>query len=240
MACAAPATSAIVWAIRVLAPAAWGGQLILDLAAVLARAPELPIDALMIAAAVMLALWWICPRWRPGLPGPWVCGATIVAVMGSRPGPGVTPPAWFAVGGGREHAIVVPATTPGLACIRDPNLYPEAWPSLLRELGYRGVAGLATKKGGEPPHLVELREELVREGMWSPGECVFAAAEVRPALRACLDRTGQRTAAVRAGPDCHVGGVWQSLAEDGPPARVLRALGTAWQDLTERIDSRPP
>jgi len=225
---------------RVLAPAAWGGQLILDLAAVLARAPELPIDALMIAAAVMLALWWICPRWRPGLPGPWVCGATIVAVMGSRPGPGVTPPAWFAVGGGREHAIVVPATTPGLACIRDPNLYPEAWPSLLRELGYRGVAGLATKKGGEPPHLVELREELVREGMWSPGECVFAAAEVRPALRACLDRTGQRTAAVRAGPDCHVGGVWQSLAEDGPPARVLRALGTAWQDLTERIDSRPP
>ena len=228
-----------VW---VLAPAAWGGRLILDLAAVLARAPEVPGDALMIAAAVMLALRWIWPRCRPGLPGPWVCGATIVAVVYTRPDPGVTPPAWFAVGGGREHAIVVPATTPGLACVRDPNLFPEAWPSLLRELGYRGVAGLVTKKGDEPPHLVELREQLMREGMWAPGECGDAevAAELRPALRACLARTGQKTAAVRVGPDCYVGGRWVSLAEDGPPARVLRALGTAWQDLGERIDSRPP
>ncbi|HEY0134986.1 MAG TPA: ComEC/Rec2 family competence protein [Nannocystis sp.] len=231
---------------RVLAPAAWGGQLILDLAAVLARAPEIPIDGLLVAAAVMLALWWLWPRCRRGLPGPWVCAATIAAVIVARPDPDVTPPAWFAAGGGREHALVVPATSPGLACIRDPNLFPEAWPSLLRALGYRGVAGLAVKKGVEPPHLVELREQLMREGMWAPGECSFAeaalveAAVVRLALRACLARTGQKTAAVRAGPDCHFGGAWGSLAEDGPPARVLRALGTAWQDLTERIDSRPP
>ena len=224
----------------VLAPAAWGGQLILDLAAVLARAPEVPIDGLMAAAGVMLALWWIWPRWRFALPGPWVCAATIVAVIFCESGPGPTPPRWFAVGGSRDHAIVVPATTPGLACIRDPNLYPEAWPSLLRALGYRGVAGLATKKGVEPPHVVELREVLVREGMWSAGECVVEVGDVRPALRLCLRRTGQKTAAVRDGPECHVDGVWESLVDDGPPARVLRALGTAWQDLAERIDSRPP
>lgn len=224
----------------VLAPAAWGGQLILDLAAVLARAPEVPIDGLMAAAGVMLALWWIWPRWRFALPGPWVCAATIVAVIFCESGPGPTPPRWFAVGGSRDHAIVVPATTPGLACIRDPNLYPEAWPSLLRALGYHGVAGLATKKGVEPPHVVELREVLVREGMWSPGECVVEVGDVRPALRLCLRRTGQKTAAVRDGPECHVDGVWESLVDDGPPARVLRALGTAWQDLAERIDSRPP
>ena len=229
------------WAgVWVLEPAAWGGRLILDLAAVLARAPGVPIDGLIGAAAGMLALRWVCPRWRRGLPGPWICGATIAAAMVVRPTMGPTPPEWFAVGGAREVAIVVPATDPTLACIRDPNLYPEAWPPLLRELGYRGVAELRASKGEEPPHLVALREELMREGMWAPGECVATVAEVRPALRLCLTRTGQATAAVRAGPECHVGGAWVSLAADGPPARVLRTLATAWQDLTERIDSASP
>ncbi len=226
--------------VEVLAPAAWGGQLVLDLAAVMARAPVLPVPWLLWAALVMLALHWLRPRWRPALPGPWICTATIVAVVYSRPSPGPTPPAWFAVGGAREHAVVVPATTPALACIRDPNLYAEAWPPLLRALGYHGVAGLSTRKGGDPPHVVELREMLVREAMWQPGTCEAPEAEVKPALRACLARTGQKTAAVRAGPECFVDGRWTSLATDGPPAQLLRWLRAAWQERHERLDSPAP
>lgn len=224
----------------VLTPAAWGGQLILDLAAVLARAPEVPIDWLIAAAVVMLVSWWARRGWRCWLPGPWICGATIIAAIWSRPAVGPTPPKWFAVGGAREYALVVPAVDRSLACIRDPNLYPEGWPPLLRALGYRGVAGLAIRKGEDPPHVVELRTELAREGMWLPGVCEDVEIAVRPALKACLARTGQSSAAVRVGPECYVGGAWASLATDGAPARVLRALAGVWQAAGERIDSRRP
>jgi len=134
----------------------------------------------------------------------------------------------------------VPAVDRSLACIRDPNLYPEGWPPLLRALGYRGVAGLAIRKGEDPPHVVELRTELAREGMWLPGVCEDVEIAVRPALKACLARTGQSSAAVRVGPECYVGGAWASLATDGAPARVLRALAGVWQAAGERIDSRRP
>ena len=224
----------------VLAPAAWGGQLILDLAAVTARAPELPPGWLAVAAGVMLALWGLRARWRAALPGPWICAATIAAVFYRQPEDGPRPPAWFAVGGSREHAWVVASEVEGLACIREPNLYPEAWPPLLLALGYRGVAGLDTRKGLEPPHLVELRETLIREGLWQPGGCVMEELDVRAALRACLRRTGQKTAAVRAGPECYVAGGWQSLGSRGPVARLLQGLREAWQARSERINWRRP
>ena len=34
---------------------------------------------------------------------------------------------------------------------------------MLAALGYSGVAGLTTRKGGAPPHVVALREQLARE-----------------------------------------------------------------------------
>ncbi len=213
-----------------LVPAAWGGRLVLDLAAVVAWAPEIPGMALAGAAGLMLALrWsrWLGTRWRAGLPGPWICTATIAAVLATRPGEGPTPPDWFAVGGSREQALVVPASTRGLACVRDPNLSPEAWGPLLAELGYVGVAGLTTRRGGEPPHLLALREQLQREGLWRPTPGCEATPEiaVRTAMKACLARTGQKTAALRAGPECFVGGAWVSLATDGPVLAALREVG---------------
>lgn len=221
-----------------LIPAAWGAQLVLDLAALVARAPEIPAMWLAIAAAVMLAVHGLGLRGRAALPGPWICGATIVAALWSRPVAPMSPPRWFAVGGARELAVVVPADAPGLACVRDPGLAPEAWPTLLAALGYSGVARLDVARGGDPPHVAALREQLERGGLWQPrtGECVYPERKaVRALQQRCLARTGQRQAAVRAGEECFVAGHWVSLASDGAVAAALRR---GWQALREQIDSR--
>lgn len=202
----------------VLAPAAWGGRLVLDVAAVVARAPEISVTALAVVATVMLGLWILRPRWRGWVPGPIVCVATIAAVVMMPGGEGPTPPAWFAVGGGRDQALVVPSTGDRLACVHEPNLSPEAWGPMLTGLGYAGVAGLTTRKGGEPPHVAALREQLERDGLWRPTPGCDAAPElmVRKLMKECLARTGQKTAALRAGPECFVDGRWESLAPVHP------------------------
>lgn len=236
----AGALGCLLWpwlGVDALAPAAWGGRLVLDLAALLARAPEISAEWLAIAAGVMLGLH-LFGRGRALLPGPWICGATIVAALWSSPGDRSTPPAWFAVGGAREHALVVPASAAGLACVRDPGLAPEQWPALLAALGYAGVARIDANRGEDPPHVAALREHLQRVGLWRPesGACVYPErAPVRALLRACLARTGQRWAAVRAGGECFVADRWEGLASDGPVAAALRG---AWQGLRERIDWR--
>ena len=224
--------------VEALAPAAWGGQLVLDLAALLARAPEVSGRWLALAATLMLAAHAVGMRGRARLPGPWICGATLAAGLWSRPIDPATPPAWFAVGGAREHALVVPAAQAGLACVRDPGLAPEAWPGLLAALGYSGVASVDSSRGGDPPHVSTLREHLQRTGLWRPAAapCAYPEARtVRPLLRSCLERTGQRQAAIRAGPECFVAGRWEGLATDGAVARALRS---AWQGLREQIDWR--
>jgi ComEC/Rec2-related protein len=221
-----------------LTPAAWGAQLVLDLAALIARAPEISAMWLAIAAALMLAVHGFGPRWRGALPGPWICGATIVAALWSRPAPQMSPPRWFAVGGSRDLALVVPAGVTGLACVRDPGLAPEAWPPLLAALGYSGVAQLDAVGGGDPPHVAALREHLQRVGLWQPGTgaCEFPGRKaVRALQQRCLARTGQRQGAVRAGEECFVAGHWVSLANDGAVAAALRS---GWQALREQIDSR--
>jgi len=220
-----------------LGPAAWGGQLVLDLAALVARAPEIPAWWLAIAAALMLLGHGLGLRWRGALPGPWICGATMVAALWSAPEEQMSPPRWFAVGGARELALVVPAGPPGLACVRDPGLAPEAWPPLLAALGYSGVAQLDAP-GGDPPHVAALREQLLRVGLWRPqaSECAYPGRKsVRALQRRCLARTGQRQAAVRAGEECFVAGHWVSMASDGAVAAALRG---GWQALRERIDWR--
>jgi len=220
-----------------LTPAAWGAQLVLDLAALVARAPEISATWLAIAAALMLVVHGFGPRWRGALPGPWICGATIVAALWSRPAQQMSPPQWFAVGGSRDLALVVPAGE-GLACVRDPGLAPEAWPPLLAALGYSGVAQLDAARGGDPPHVAALREHLRRVGLWQPGlgECRFPGLKaVRAVQQRCLARTGQRQAAVRAGEECFVAGHWVSMASDGVVAAALRS---GWQALREQIDSR--
>ena len=221
-----------------LGPAAWGGQLVLDLAALVARAPEISAWWLAIAAAAMLVMHGLGSRWRGALPGPWICGATIVAALWSTPDEQMSPPKWFAVGGARDLALVVPAGAAGLACVRDPGLAPEAWPPLLTALGYSGVAQLEALGGGDPPHVAALREQLRRGGLWQPqaSECDYPGSKtVRALQQRCLARTGQRQGAVRAGEECFVAGHWVSLASDGVVAAALRG---GWQALRERIDSR--
>jgi ComEC/Rec2-related protein len=221
-----------------LTPAAWGAQLVLDLAALVARAPEISAIWLAIAAGLMLGVHGLGLRWRRALPGPWICGATIAAALWIRPGEPTSPPQWFAVGGAREFALVVPAGATGLACVHDPGLAPEAWPPLLAALGYSGVAQIDAARGGDPPHVAALREQLTRVGLWQPwaGTCTYPGRKaVRAVQQRCLARTGQRQGAVRAGEECFVAGHWVSLASDGPVAAALRR---GWQALREQIDSR--
>ncbi len=194
-----------------LAPAAVAGSLVLDLAAVVARFPDLSPKWLAVAAAAALAVrWW--HRDNPWLPGPWVCVATIAAVaaMMLRSGP-TTPPAWFAYGTARMPMIIVPAgDAPQLACIREPNLPPDVWPRLLANLGYAGIAGVEARGGG---HLTGLQAQWQRDDLWQPQEaaCEFPqAAGLRAALRACRDIAGRRHVAARAGDECFVDGTWQA------------------------------
>lgn len=192
-----------------LAPAAWGGQVVLDVAAMVARLPAVPGWGLAVTAGVCLVARLVRPRWP--LPGPWVAGGTIAAVLWS--GPEVVeeaPPGWFAVGGARQPALVVPHAS-GAACVRDPGLHPDAWPELLAGLGYREVAGISASRGEDPPHVVAVREAIVAAGMWRPSEgCEFPGIKpVRAAIKECLQRSGGRVAAVREGPRCFVGGEWE-------------------------------
>lgn len=224
-----------------LTPAAWGGQLVLDLAALVARAPEISAGWLAIAAGLMLVVHMLGPRWRGALPGPWICGATIVATLWGAPEQQMSPPKWFAVGGGREFALVVPAGASGLACVRDPGLAPEAWPPLLTALGYSDVAEIDAPGGrlsSDKPHVTALRVHLQRLGWWQPqaNDCEYPGRKsVRALQQRCLARTGQRQAAVRAGEECFVAGHWVAMARDGAVAEALRG---GWQALRERIESR--
>lgn len=193
-----------------LAPAAWGGRVILDLAAVVSWAPAVPAWGLAATAGGCVVVRFFRPRWP--VPGVWVGGATIAAVvMGGPRAVEEVPAGWFAVGGARLPAVVVPlAGAERLACVRDPGLRPGAWPTLLAALGYHGVAALAATRGGEAaPHVVAVREELAASGLWRPQDgCVWPASKpVRAAVAECVRVTGQRTAAAREGA-CFVGGAW--------------------------------
>lgn len=196
-----------------LTPAAWGGRVILDLAAVVSWAPRVPAWGLAVAAGVCMGVRWIRPRWP--LPGFWIGSATIAAVVFA--GPRVVeevPEKWVAVGGAREPAALVPlAGTERLACVRDPGLHPGAWAPLLAALGYRGVAGIsASRGGGAAPHVVAVREELAASGLWRPQDgCVVPAMKpLKAAVSRCLSMTGQRMAAAREG-ECFVGGAWVAV-----------------------------
>jgi ComEC/Rec2-related protein len=197
-----------------LAPAAVGGRLVLDVAGVFAGLPAVPAAGLAAAAAGCAALRWLRVRGAAALPGPWVCAAVIAAALATRRVPAeAEPPAWFAVGGARAPAIVVPAEG-RRACVHDPGLRPEAWPRLLAALGYASVAALSASRGEDPPHVAALREQLARAGLWRPAAvaCPLPPREaVRRAMRACRERTGQAVVAVRDGPACFVDGAWAAL-----------------------------
>lgn len=198
-----------------LTPAGWGARVILDVASAAARGPVVPAWGLAVTAGVCMAVRLVRPKWP--LPGFWVGGATIAAVVVMRPAVAVTePPGWFAVGGARQPAIVAPLAGTRLACVRDPGLHAEAWPPMLAALGYVGVAGVAVRRGEEPPHVAALRVELAASGMWrpTPGCAAPESKAVRGAIKECLERVGRKVAAVRTGPECFVGGRWVAMGRE--------------------------
>lgn len=200
-----------------LAPAAWGGQVVLDVAAVVGELPAVPVWGLGLAAGVCVGIRLVRPRWP--MPGFAAAGATIAAALwaGPRVAP-ERPPAWFAVGGSRQPALVVPHEVTGDACVRDPGLHPGAWVGLLAALGYRGVAEISASRGEDPPHVVAVRAEIVAAGLWRPtGGCEFPAIKpVRAAVKACLQRVGGDVAAVREGPRCFLrNGAWEAVGDAG-------------------------
>lgn len=213
-----------------LQPAALGGQVILDVAALAARAPEPPLA--LVAGLALLGLGvrvgggvWLSRRaslasWIPGAP---TCAATVAAALwvGGGSGPQEEPRAWVALGGPRSPAIVCPASSDAsLACVRDPGLAPEAWPGLLRALGFRGAAVVAAPRS--PPAAAAVRAELERAGMLAEGTCPVGPSlkAVSRALAGCGAQVGAERTAARAGPagpECWTGAGWTTLtAGTGP------------------------
>jgi ComEC/Rec2-related protein len=177
-----------------LEAACLGGQVIIDVAALAARAPEVPIEGLIAVAAVGMVARG---KW---VPGRITCAAVIVAGMWSRPEARAEPVGWAALGTVRNAAVIVPATSDGrLACVRDPGLAPEAWPELLAALGYRGAAEVEARRS--PPAAAAVRAELERVGMMAAGTCPEGPTlkSLKPALTRCLARVGGKRAVVREG-----------------------------------------
>lgn len=199
-----------------LEPAALGGQVIVDVAALASRAPEVPPGALAGAAALVLA-WRLrggAPAW---LPGGLACAALLAAVMLTRGGgEAPAPRGWVAIGGTRSAAVIVPATSdPRLACVRDPWLAAEAWPELLTALGFRGAASVEAPRS--PPAAAAARAELARVGMLAEGTCpeVPKIKAVKAAIAGCQERVGARRVAVREGPECWDGDRFVALEPAG-------------------------
>lgn len=188
-----------------LSPAALGGQVIVDVAALAARVPEAPVAGLAAAAAVGLGLRargrraWV-GRW---VPGTLTCAAVLAAaaVTIGRARPAEPPRAWAAIGGTRSAAVIVPATSdPRLACVRDPWLAPEAWPELLPALGFRAAAAVEAPRS--PPAAAAVRAELGRAGMLAEGTCPETPTlkALKRALAGCQAQVGAPKVTVRAGP----------------------------------------
>lgn len=197
-----------------LGAACLGGQVIIDVAAIAARVPEVPVWGLVGVAAVGVA---VPRRWRSQwAPGRIACVGVIVAGIWSRPGSVPEPVGWAAVGTVRNAAVIVPSSDVRVACVREPGLAPEAWPELLQALGYRGAAEVTARRS--PPAAAAVRAELERVGMMVPGTCPEGPTlkSLRPALTRCLARVGGRRAAIREGwfgPECWDEGRFVAMGE---------------------------
>lgn len=211
------------WGPEALAPAALGGQVILDVAVLAARAPELPMPVLGLLALSGLALR---VRWRGAarlrwIPGPITLAATLAALAWvAREAPREPARAWAALGSPATMTVLCPASSDStLACVRDPTLAPEAWPKLLLALGFRGAAAVFDPRS--PPAAAAVLAELADREMVFPGTCPLGPGRkiVSQALAGCAAQRGTRRAAARAGPEgpeCWTGSGWEPLAERQP------------------------
>lgn len=205
-----------------LGPAALGGQVIVDVAALASGVPEVPLGALAGVAGIGLVwrLRGVHERVAAWVPGGAVCAAVIAAVVWTSGGREVEAPrGWVAIGGTRSAAVIVPATSdPRVACVRDPWLGAEAWPELLAALGYRAAAEVEAPRS--PPAAEAVRAELGRAGMLAEGTCpeVPKLKALKGALAGCMARVGGKKVTVRegaGGAECWDGARFVGLAEAG-------------------------
>lgn len=211
------------WGPAALGPAALGGQVILDVAALAARAPQAPPLVLAALALVGLALRARArgPALLRWVPGPLTLAATLAALAWvARVGPREPARAWAALGSPAAMTVLCPASSdPTLACVRDPTLAPEAWPELLRALGFRGAAAVFDPRS--PPAAAAVQAELEDRSMMHSGTCPVGPSRkfLRQALAGCAALRGARRTAARAGPagpECWTGSGWEPLAAETP------------------------
>lgn len=231
-------------------PATLGAEVILDLSKLLARLPSLSMDIGCLCALLVVGLRvgtrhrrFAQVRWRKALPSS-VVALAIIAISWQRDllslkrilqtssQQSASIPAWIVLGSQRSLSQIVPAhdlanARMPFACIQNPTLPTNYWPSLLAALDYRGVATIErspkqTKKGSNTqpaPHIHDLRQQLHHLGLFlSPDmdyRCSYLpVTRARTALQSCLDMSQQSFAIVRPNLmnhscECFIDGVWQ-------------------------------
>jgi hypothetical protein len=204
-----------------VAPASWGAELVIDVAAVAARLPAMPEAVIAGLALFFLTarfLPWPRSLWRTVSPPVLAC-VGIIAVVSWMPRPRAPAPGTtFVVGSVRSHGVIAVAARG--TCIYGPRIPGRRLARLVEALGIDGVREV---RAVETPsaHAEEARAALVRKQRFRPAEeaCVAPeATRLEPALRRCLRRTGNRLAIVRstaAGPrrvvHCFARGEWVPL-----------------------------
>ncbi len=222
---------------EMLTPAARGAELILDVAALMARLPVIPGWAIAVFASLVLAIrLWLRHRGRrPNrwLPGALTCAGIVVVGAISHVWPAtrqasvaLPPGATVVVGTPKRFSSLHPGNTPHTACLQNPVLSAWRWPGLLTALGYRGVTlEVVQSSRTTSPHLDPVRERLRDADLWLGQQaCPASPAWARESLTSCISmhrRAGYttRTALVAQQPTgmrmCFLAGSWQKLENFG-------------------------
>lgn len=209
-----------------LQPAAWGAELVLDLARCLAAWPQPEPGQLAVGAGGALILWAASvagfrgPRWvsdRGFLP-PWPACLGLLLVVG-WPTSTAASRDWYAVGGRRARTLIAPdLDRPGRVCVGEPDAS-APYGRLLDALGAYEIAAVGWS---DQPHVLELRHRLLSGSPPDPKSvrCAFPTdAVAKAAIRACLARTSAPKVVVRGDlksgrQACYLGGRWRLLGSE--------------------------
>jgi len=224
-------------------PAVLGSALILDVAQLIARLPPLSMEIGCLVAGLALGLRiatrrFVHASWRKALPSGLACFALIVACwqrgltllqFDHQP---ASIPEWVILGSKRTLTQIVPANNNAgehlpFACIQNPSLSPSYWPSLIKTLGYQGVAAIeeSAKQSDNssdaelPPHIHDLRRQLQQHGLFPAPSGNYHCSYLnftfaRQVLYSCLQMSQQDFSITRANvlnnvPECFINGAWK-------------------------------
>ncbi len=218
-----------------LAPATWGAELILDIAALMARIPA--VSSLVVLGFAGIALGLHARAWHRGtranrwLPGPVTCVGVVlvevISLISLRTSSDVPAEATIVVGRPGRFSSLVRARE--VTCLQNPLGSPGRWPPLLRALGISSVAVTQeVSSRTSAPHLGPVREGLLQAGMLDT-RALCQEVEIpwaNAGLDACISmhraagfdsRTVLVVAATGHLPVCFVAGRWKNLQKFGTP-----------------------